>query len=80
MTTIDISGPEGNAFCLMGRAMFYAKQLGLDPNPILTEMKSGSYDTLLLTFEKYFGKVVKLVDSISEDYEEWDDDFGGEDE
>lgn len=57
---IDITGPDGNAFSLMGYARQYAKQLGLDSDPIITEMKSGDYENLLQVFEKYFGEYVIL--------------------
>lgn len=32
---IDLTGPDGNAFALMGYARSFAKRLGLDPNPII---------------------------------------------
>jgi hypothetical protein len=38
---IDLTGPEGNAFCL-------------------EEMKSGNYENLVATFDKYFGDYVIL--------------------
>ena len=31
---IDLTGPEGNAFALLGAATRYAKQLGIDDRPI----------------------------------------------
>ena len=40
---IDLTGPEGNAFCLMGYAKKFARQLDLDANQIIQEMKSGDY-------------------------------------
>jgi hypothetical protein len=58
---IDISGPAGNAFALMGSARNYAKQLGLDPKPIIEEMMSGDYENLLQSFDKYFGEYIDLV-------------------
>jgi hypothetical protein len=58
---IDISGPAGNAFALMGSARSYAKQLGLDPKPITEEMMSGDYENLLQVFDKYFGEYIDLV-------------------
>lgn len=47
MTTIDLTGPEGNAFALMGTVRRWAKQLGEDPQPTLDEMMSGDYDHLV---------------------------------
>ena len=57
---INIDGPEGNAFVLMGKATWFAKQLGLNRKQIVTEMTSGDYLHLLRTFEKYFGEVCIL--------------------
>lgn len=57
---IDLSGPDGNAFVLFGYAKNYAKQLGLDGNEIVEEMKSGDYENLLNVFDSYFGEFVTL--------------------
>ena len=57
---IDLTGPEGNAFCLMGYAKKFARQLDLDANQIIQEMKSGDYENLVTTFDKYFGDYVIL--------------------
>tara|TARA_B100001287_G_scaffold222236_1_gene191410 strand:+ start:14 stop:271 length:258 start_codon:yes stop_codon:yes gene_type:complete len=59
---IDLSGPQGNAFVLLG----YAKRLGKqiygpeETEFILEEMKLSTYEMLILTFDKYFGEVVTL--------------------
>ena len=60
--TINLDGPQGNAFFLIGQAGAYAKpsQLNLDFPSIHQEMTSGDHDHLLLTFEKYFGEYVDL--------------------
>jgi hypothetical protein len=57
---IDLNGPQGNAFPLMGYATDLAKQLDIDPNKVLDEMQSGDYENLLQVFEKYFGDYVIL--------------------
>lgn len=57
---IDLTGPDGNAFCLMGFASGYAEQLGLNSKEIIDQMKSGDYENLLQVFEKYFGEYVIL--------------------
>ena len=59
-TIIDLSGPDGNAFALMGYAKRFATQLGLDPDPIITDMKSGDYDHLVEVFTKQFGELVTI--------------------
>ena len=57
---IDLTGPEGNAFFLIGRAHRYARDLGLDGDAIITEMKSGNYENLVQVFDRYFGDYVIL--------------------
>jgi len=57
---IDLTGPEGNAFVLMGYAQRFAKQMGIDHKPILEEMKSSDYEHLLEVFDGYFGHHVIL--------------------
>lgn len=57
---IDLTGPEGNAFVLLGYASKYAKQLGLDGKQIQDEMTSGDYENLLQVFDKNFGDYVIL--------------------
>jgi hypothetical protein len=59
-TIIDLTGPEGNAFVLMGYAKTYAKQLDLDYNKIQGEMTSGDYENLIQVFDNYFGDYVIL--------------------
>ena len=56
---IDLTGPEGNAFVLLGYAKQYAKQLKFDDKKIIDEMTSGDYEHLLETFDKYFGDFVR---------------------
>ena len=58
--TIDLTGPDGNAFVLMGYAKNFSNQLGLDFNKIQTEMTSGDYENLLEVFEENFGEFVTL--------------------
>ena len=57
---IDLTGPEGNVFFLLGTASKWAKQLGLDEKKVLEEMKSSDYENLILTFDKYFGAICDL--------------------
>lgn len=58
---IDLSGPEGNAYYLLGRAQNLSKQLDLDAKAILKEMKESDYDNLVKIFDKYFGEFVDLI-------------------
>lgn len=57
---IDLAGPEGNAYYLLGTANNLAKKLGLNSEAILNEMKSGDYENLINVFDKYFGSFVIL--------------------
>ena len=58
---IDITGPKGNAYYLLGTAKAFAKQLGLDAEAIEEEMKSSDYENLITVFDKHFGEYVDLV-------------------
>ena len=57
---IDLTGPEGNAFSLLGYAAQFSKQIGLDYDKIREEMTAGDYDQLLEIFDSYFGEFVIL--------------------
>jgi len=57
---IDLTGPDGNAFALMGYANKLAKQLGLDSEVIINDMTSGDYENLLEVFDGNFGEYVIL--------------------
>lgn len=57
---IDLTGPDGNAFVLIGTASRLAKQLGLDKQAIQKEMMSGDYENLIKVFDKHFGHFVTL--------------------
>ena len=57
---IDLTGPHGNAFYLLGTAQKLCKQLGYDSKPVIDEMMSGDYDNLLSVFDKHFGDFVTL--------------------
>ena len=58
--SIDLTGPDGNAFVLLGTANRLAKQLGLDGKAIQAEMMKGDYEHLVETFDKHFGEFVTL--------------------
>lgn len=61
---IDIRGPQGNAFSLMGNAQRWAKQLGFSKehtDKIMEEMSKGDYENVLDVIEREFGNVVTLV-------------------
>lgn len=55
---IDLTGPDGNAYALMGYARRWARDLGLDGNAIIKDMMSGDYEHLLEVLEKNFGDYI----------------------
>ena len=55
---IDLTGPDGNAFMIIGIARNLAKQLKLDSDMIAKEMMLGDYEDLLATMEHYFGDYI----------------------
>ena len=60
---INLKGPEGNAFVLLGLAGKFGKQLGFDEfqiRCIQDEMKLSNYEMLIQTFDKWFGDYVIL--------------------
>lgn len=65
---IDLNGPEGNAFFLLGKVSEGASALGLSKFPIVQAMlTSGNYLTLVAHFELHLGKYYYLIlpDSIT---------------
>ena len=57
---IDLSGPQGNAYFLLGHAGQLARQLGLDETAIINEMRSSDYENLVQVFDQHFGQYVIL--------------------
>lgn len=68
---IDLTGPDGNAFALMGYARRWFNELKdfllfqlkfadqeVSAKTIIEEMMSGDYENLLQVLEKYFGEYV----------------------
>jgi len=60
---IDLDGPEGNAFTLIGYGRKLGRQLGMDSERIAIEMTQGDYTHLVQTFDRYFGDYVVLETS-----------------
>lgn len=57
---IDLTGPQGNVFFLIGTARNLAKQLGMDNVSVQKEMMSGDYENAVNVFDKHFGSFVTL--------------------
>ena len=58
---INLLGTEGNAYFLIGTARKFGKQLDLDVDSIVKDMKSSDYQNLIKVFDKHFGMIVDLV-------------------
>lgn len=62
--TIDLRGPEGNAFAIIGAAKNLAEKLGYTPDEVkslISDMKSSDYDHLIQVFDDHFGDYVDLI-------------------
>ena len=59
-TVIDLTGPQGNAFYLLGTASKLSKQIGLDVNKVLEDLKGGDYEHLITRFDYHFGCLIDL--------------------
>ena len=59
---IDLTGPDGNAFALMGYANRLATQLKWEDKgaALINEMMEGDYEHLLKVFDNAFGEFVTL--------------------
>jgi len=60
---IDLTGPQGNAFALMGIAKNLGRQLDLtleETDKLIQDMMSGDYENLLQVFDNAFGAFVIL--------------------
>ena len=60
---IDLTGPQGNAYYLLGTAANLMKQLDYESEQaeaVLSEMRTSDYENLIKTFDAYFGSIVDL--------------------
>ena len=58
---IDLSGPEGNAFVILGYVKSLGTKLGMSEKrmaEIRAEMMSGDYENLINVFDREFGNHV----------------------
>lgn len=62
--TLDLTGPEGNAFNLLKVAGQLSNKLGYSDDEHLAmflDMQSGDYEHLVQTFDRHFGDFVILL-------------------
>lgn len=60
---IDLTGPDGNAFVLLGYAKNFGTQLCFSKektDALIKEMMSGDYENLIQVFDREFGAFVIL--------------------
>lgn len=55
---IDLTGPDGNAWNLIGIASKFARALDLEWEPIREDMMSSDYEHLLEVMEEHFGDFI----------------------
>lgn len=60
MIEVDLEGPQGNAFYLLGLAHKLSKKSGLDSDALTKEMTAGDYENLIKVFDRHFGELVVL--------------------
>ena len=65
---IDLQGPDGNAFFLMGQAESWLRQMDRrdEFRAMRTEMMSGDYNNLLRVFQTKFGDLVTFANAPEE--------------
>ena len=51
---LELSGSDGNAFAVLGKASKVARQNNIDFNPIRDECMKGDYNHLLQTLMEHF--------------------------
>jgi hypothetical protein len=66
---IDLSGPDGNAYCLLGYASRWGRELGKDTAAIHKEMTSGDYHNLVRVFIREFEDIADIIvpDELADD-------------
>lgn len=58
---IDLTGPQGNIFSLIGFALRTARTLGLDAKEIKEDMMSSDYEHAVQVFDNHFGFYIDLA-------------------
>ena len=60
---IDLTGPQGNAYYLIGAAMGLMKNLEYtsdESEAVLEKMRGSDYENLIETFDEHFGSIIDL--------------------
>ena len=62
MRYVDLTGPDGNAFALIGMVYEICEEIDRNPNRIVRDMKSGYYDNLVEVFKRELEGYVEVED------------------
>jgi hypothetical protein len=57
---IDLMGPKGNAFALLGIAKDLCHKTGIEWEPVKNEMTSGNYENLINVLDRHFGSIIVM--------------------
>ena len=57
---IDLTGPDGNAYVILGLAKRLCREFDIPFKPLMEKMTSGDYENLIKVFDNKFGSVVTM--------------------
>ena len=57
---IDLTGPDGNAYAILGLAKRLCKEFDIPFKPLMEKMTSGDYENLIKIFDDKFGSFVTM--------------------
>ena len=57
---IDLTGPDGNAYAILGLAKRLCRELDIPFKPLMNKMTSGDYENLIKVFDDKFGSFATL--------------------
>ena len=57
---IDLTGPDGNAYVILGLAKRLCREFDIPFKPLMQKMTSGDYENLIKVFDDKFGSFVTL--------------------
>ena len=57
---IDLTGPDGNAYAILGLAKRLCKEFDITFKPLIEKMTSGDYENLIKVFDDKFGSFVTM--------------------
>ena len=57
---IDLTGPDGNAYAILGLAKRLCKEFDIPFKPLMEKMTSGDYENLIKVFDDKYGSFVTM--------------------